>query len=189
MKSYTDDHTDTEPNVAHHTHTKCPPMEMLDLSRLEAGKVKLSREDFSLPEIIAPVFERLERAIEAKNLVLTLELDENCIINADMARIEQVITNFAVNAVKYTPVGGNIRVRAVKSRDAATLFIENDTSPLSSDALAKVWETFYSADQSRTASGTGLGLAIAKSIIALHGGKCSARNTTTGVEFSFTIAE
>lgn len=85
MKSYTDDHTDTEPNVAHHTHTKCPPMEMLDLSRLEAGKVKLSREDFSLPEIIAPVFERLERAIEAKNLVLTLELDENCIINADMA--------------------------------------------------------------------------------------------------------
>lgn len=164
-------------------------MEMLDLSRLEAGKVKLSREDFSLPEIIAPVFVRLERAIEAKELKLIMELDENCIINADMARIEQVITNFAVNAVKYTPAGGNIRVRAVKSRGAATLSVENDSAPFSSEALSKVWETFYSDDESRAASGTGLGLAIAKSIIALHGGKCSARNTTTGVEFSFTIAE
>lgn len=162
-------------------------MEMLDLSRLEAGRVKLSREDFSLSEIVAPVFERLERAIEAKDLALTMELDENCMINADMARIEQVITNFAVNAVKYTPSGGNILVRTKKSRGTVMLSVENDSPPLSGEALSKVWETFYSADQSRTASGTGLGLAIAKSIIDLHGGKCSVRNTRTGIEFSFTI--
>jgi len=67
------------------------------------------------------------------------------------------------------------------------LSIENDSPPLSGEALSKVWETFYSADPSRTASGTGLGLAIAKSFIDLHGGKCSARNTKTGIEFSFTI--
>lgn len=162
-------------------------MEMLDLSRLEAGRVKLSREDFSLSEIIAPVFERLERAIEAKELKLTMELDDSCEIIADMARIEQVITNFAVNAVKYTPSGGNILVRTVKSRGTVMLSIENDSPPLSGEALSKVWETFYSADPSRTASGTGLGLAIAKSVIDLHGGKCSARNTKTGIEFSFTI--
>lgn len=162
-------------------------MEMLDLSRLEAGRVKLSREDFSLPELASLVFERLELAIAAKDLILTMQPDNDCIINADMARIEQVITNFAINAVKYTPAGGNILVRTTKARSTVIFAVENENPPLSNEALSKVWETFYSADESRTASGTGLGLAIAKSIIDLHGGKCSATNTKTGVEFSFTI--
>lgn len=162
-------------------------LEMLDLSRLEAGKVKLSREDFSLSELTASVFERLERAIEAKELKLTLALAEDCVISADPVRVEQVITNFAANAVKYTPHGGTIQVLVTKNRGAATLAVENDSPPLSNDALSKIWETFYRADESRTGTGTGLGLAIAKSIIDLHGGKCMARNTKTGVEFSFTI--
>ena len=162
-------------------------MEMLDLSRLEAGKVKLVREDFPLADMAASVFGRLERAIEAKNLKLTIDHTEDSTVNADPSRIEQVITNFAVNAVKYTPVGGNIRVRTTKPRNSVTFSVENDSQALSREALSKVWETFYSADESRSGSGTGLGLAIAKSVIELHGGSCYARNTKTGVEFSFTL--
>ena len=162
-------------------------MEMLDLSRLEAGKVKLAREDFSLADMAASVFGRLERAVEAKNLTLTIDPTGDSMVNADPSRIEQVITNFAVNAVKYTPFGGNIRVRTTKPRNSITFSVENDSQTLSSEALSKVWESFYSADESRGGSGTGLGLAIAKSIIELHGGTCFARNTKTGVEFSFTL--
>ena len=65
--------------------------------------------------------------------------------------------------------------------------IENESKPLSNEALRKVWDTFYRADESRSGEGTGLGLAIAKSIVELHGGRCSVRNTATGVEFSFTL--
>lgn len=162
-------------------------LEMLDLSRMEAGKVKLSREDFSLSELTASVFERLERTVESKELKLTFDLAENCVVNADPARIEQVITNFAANAVKYTPGGGSIHVRTAKNQDTAAFTVENESQPLSNQALSKVWDTFYRADDSRTDDGVGLGLAIAKSIIDLHGGKCLARNTKTGVEFSFTI--
>ena len=164
-------------------------LEMLDLSRLEAGKVKLAREDFSLSEITASVFERLELALAAKELTLTTALAEDCIITADPVRIEQVITNFAINAVKYTPFGGSIRVRTALHRKTVTFAMENDSPPLSKEALLRVWETFYSAEASRTGSGTGLGLAIAKSVIELHGGKCYARNTKPGVEFSFSLEQ
>lgn len=162
-------------------------LEMLELSRLEAGKVKLSREDFSLSELTASVFQRLERAAHAKGLKLTLELGKDCNVNADPARIEQVITNFAANAVKYTPIGGSIWVNLSKNGGKVTLAVENESEPLSYEALSKVWDTFYRADESRTGAGTGLGLAIAKSIIDLHGGKCMVRNTRRGVEFSFML--
>ena len=65
--------------------------------------------------------------------------------------------------------------------------MENESPPLSQEALDKVWDTFYRADEARAGGGTGLGLAIARSIVQLHGGKCSVRNTRTGVEFGFTL--
>ena len=99
----------------------------------------------------------------------------------------QVVENFATNAVKYTPAGGSVTVRIQNNRGKTTFSIENDSKPLSAEALAKVWDTFYRVDESRSGGGTGLGLAIAKNIVELHGGKCSVRNTKTGVEFQFTI--
>ena len=95
--------------------------------------------------------------------------------------------NFATNAVKYTPAGGHVAVKIRNNRSGATFSIENDSEPLSIEALSKVWDTFYRTDESRSSSGTGLGLAIAKNIVELHGGKCAVRNTKNGVEFSYTI--
>lgn len=162
-------------------------LEMLDLSRLEAGKVKLSRDDFSLVELTRFAFEKLERSAEVKNLNIELNLPEDCIVSADEARISQVIENFVSNAIKYTPINGNIYVRIFAERSGTTFSIENDCEPLSCDALSKVWDTFYRTNEARSGGGTGLGLAIARSIIELHGGKCSAHNTKTGVEFRFTV--
>lgn len=167
-------------------------LELLDLSRLEAGRVKLALDTVSLTELTRGVFERLDMAAQAKELNVFFDLPETCTIQADEARIKQVIENFASNAVKYTPVGGNIRVtittQEFRTRPTATTFaIENDSPSLSDEALSKVWETFYRTDDARSGGGTGLGLAIAKNIVELHGGTCAVRNTKTGVEFKFTI--
>lgn len=162
-------------------------LEMLDLSRLEAGKVKLSRDEFSLADLTKAIFEKLQMAAEAKELQISYEFPEQCIIVADENRIAQVIENFATNAVKYTPAGGCVTVRIQNNRGKITFSIENDSKPLSAEALAKVWDTFYRVDESRSGGGTGLGLAIAKNIVELHGGKCSVQNTKIGVEFQFTI--
>ena len=162
-------------------------LEMLDLSRLEAGKVKLSRDKFSLEELARSVFDRLEMAVAAKELRLTFDFPEDSAITADESRIAQVVENFATNAVKYTPPGGNIAVSMARSYRGVTFTVANDSPPLSQEALDKVWDTFYRVDEARSGGGTGLGLAIARQIILLHGGKCAVENTETGVAFSFTL--
>ena len=162
-------------------------LEMLDLSRLEAGRVKLSREEFSLTQLVQSVFDRLERAAQAKELHISYDLPGPFPVTADEGRLGQVIENFATNAIKYSPMGGTMAVRLRKGYNALTFEVENESEPLSAEALSRVWDTFYRADQSRSGPGTGLGLAIAKSIVELHGGRCFARNTLTGVEFGFTL--
>lgn len=162
-------------------------LEMLDLSRLEAGKVKLARDDFSLAALTRSIFDKLDRAIQAKELKVDFALQDESPVTADESRIAQVIENFATNAIKYTPVGGYITVTIRQRKGRTFFFVENESKPLSQEALDKVWDTFYRADESRSGEGTGLGLAIAKNIIELHGGQCTVRNTTYGVEFGFTI--
>ena len=155
--------------------------------RLEAGKVKLSRDDFSLITLTKSIFEKLEMVTQAKELQVEFSFPKEFIITADEGRIAQVIENFVTNAIKYSPVGGRIHVQIQTSRRGTTFRIENDSAPLSEEALSKVWDTFYRTDEARSGGGTGLGLAIAKNIIELHGGKCSVCNTQSGVAFTFTI--
>ena len=101
----------------------------------------------------------------------------------------QVITNLVSNAIKYSPESGQIVINLFQRNGNTYFSIENESPPLPEEALEKVWETFYRTEQSRTTKGTGLGLPICKAIIELHRGTYSVKNTTKGVEFSFTLPE
>ena len=163
-------------------------LEMLDLSRLEAGKVKLARDDFDLAELAGAVFEALSIKAEEKCLRVTLVFPEKAMLAADEGRIRQVMENFASNAVKYTPEGGAVTARIFREGGKTVFSVENESRPLSDEELEKVWDAFWRADESRTGGvGTGLGLAIARSIVELHGGKVGVQNTEAGVEFRFAI--
>lgn len=162
-------------------------LEMLDLSRLEAGKVRLSSDRFSLLGLTRSIFDRLSPVAEEKALNISFYIVEEFEITADESRIGQVITNFATNAIKYTPEGGNIWIKVYRYREQTLLCIENECEPLPQEALSRVWDSFYRAEASRTSKGTGLGLPIAKTIIELHGGTVGAQNTGSGVEFRFSL--
>lgn len=162
-------------------------LEMLDLSRLEAGRVKLSRDEFSIVALTRSILEKLQRLAQAKNLQWECSFPEEQLVIADESRIAQVIENFASNAVKYTPPGGRLAVTIRKEGEKTSFVMVNESKPLSQEALDKVWDTFYREDGARSGAGTGLGLAIAKNIIQLHGGRCWVRNTPAGVEFGFSI--
>jgi signal transduction histidine kinase len=162
-------------------------LEMLELSRLEAGRVKLQREEFSLTELTRAVFERLDIQAREKRLELEFEMPAKATVNADERRIAQVVENLATNAIKYTPEGGHIHVRIYSHEGRVSFSIENDSEPLSRDQLKNVWEAFYRTDESRTGRSTGLGLAIVRNIVELHGGRCVAMNTEKGVKFGFVI--
>lgn len=162
-------------------------LEMLELSRLEAGKVQLFVSQFSLSGLARSIFEKLAPTAENKDLQIEFDMPLEVSVAADEGRIGQVITNFATNAIKYTPEGGRVRVKVHRIGDHARFAVENDNEPLSEETLEQVWDSFYRADTARDRSGTGLGLAIAKNIISLHRGNCTARNTANGVEFQFKI--
>lgn len=170
-------------------------LQMLDLSRLEAGKVKLSLDTFSLPELAQSVAERFVPMMKEKQLELSWEVSEEISVIADENRIGQVITNLMSNACKYTPIGGKIHIWIYREGRLVYFRIENTAKHLSEQALEKVWESFYRENPSRTEPGTGLGLTLVKNIVELHGGRVSVRNLEcssvdreqTAVEFSFMI--
>lgn len=162
-------------------------LEMLELSRLEAGKVRLNLDQVSLPELARGIFEKLQPMAEEKELQVLFPLWENITVAADEARIGQVITNFATNALKYTLPGGRIYVRIYRSKGFACFAVENECQPLSQETLDQVWDSFFRADAARSGGGTGLGLAIAKNVVELHRGSCQVKNTDMGVEFTFRI--
>ena len=160
-------------------------LEMLDLSRLEAGKVRLSSDTVDPCKLVRDTFSRLAPAAEEKHLNVELALPDDFTITADEARLEQVIRNFAHNAVRYTPAEGFIKV-SVEQAPLGTVFtFRNSGEPLSEEALERVFDSFYRA--SDAPGGSGLGLAISKSIITLHGGTCSVQNTPVGIQFRFWI--
>ena len=162
-------------------------LEMLDLSRLEAGKVRLSADQFSLLGLTRSVFDRLAPMAQEKQLQIHYALTEDFEITADEGRIAQVITNFATNAIKYTPEGGNIWLHIYRHEGKSTFILTNECERLPADALEQIWDSFYRVEASRTAKGTGLGLSIARAIVELHGGTVQASNTSEGVEFRFIL--
>lgn len=162
-------------------------LEMLDLSRLEAGKVKLRKAPFSLSALAEAAIRRLELAAAAKELRVTFSPETDEPVNADEGRVEQAITNLLANAVRYTPYGGKVRVLIQRRERYLVFAVENDSAPLTEEALAQVWDSFYRAEEARTGTGAGLGLAITKSVIELHGGFCAARNIEGGVRFEFCL--
>ena len=166
-------------------------LEMLDHSRLESGKVKLSADHFSLLKLTESIAEKLAPAMEERQLTLSWGFTNDCMLTADEARMGQVVTNLMTNAVRYTPDGGTIWLRVFADEKDATFQIENESEHLPQAVLEKIFETFYRAEDSRTGKGTGLGLPIARSIVELHRGTLTAKNTWVNgqkcIQFSFSI--
>jgi signal transduction histidine kinase len=162
--------------------------QMLDVSHLDAGNVTLNTQPFSLGAMIRSVTEKFQPMIAEKRLNLQLAVDDTQ-INGDVSRIDQVITNFMSNAVKYTPAGGQILVKSAQESFGVRFSITNTAPHLSDEALNRVYDSFYRADTARTEKSTGLGLAIVKSIMSLHGYRCYVLNSlldgAQAVEFGF----
>ena len=162
-------------------------LQMLDLSRLEAGKAKLRQDRFTLTEVTEKVLQKLELAAREKQLEVNFLLRENCAVVADRVRIEEAITNLLTNAIKYTPAGGKIRIKVFSHINYAHFRVENTGDHLPTEVLEKLWDSFYRADSARSGEGTGLGLTIVKTVISLHNGRCQAENIKDGVAFGFQL--
>lgn len=162
-------------------------LELLDLSRLEAGRVKLHREEFSLSQLTRDTLEKLAPAGENKELHWSTALENPAPVLADRGRMAQVVENLLTNAIKYTPAGGEIEVEVAQTGPHTTLRVANDCPPIPPGELEQLFEPFYRREDAAPGAGTGLGLAIVRHIVQLHGGSCTAQTTPSGVQFTVTL--
>ncbi|MGQ9824752.1 MAG: ATP-binding protein [Desulfotomaculales bacterium] len=165
--------------------------ELLDLARLESGKVSWDLNPIDLPELFARVALKLKPQLEEKNLSVEQEMPaEFPTLPGNEERIEQVLVNFVQNAIRFSPPGGVIRLRASFSEQEATVSVSDQGPGIPEEELPHIWERFYRVEKSRSRAlgGTGLGLAIVRQIVELHGGKVSVVSREgAGSTFSFTL--
>jgi len=163
--------------------------ELLELSRIESGQVPLAMEAVKPIDILIPARERL--SLQADRTGLTVEVDcpdDLPYILADPPRLEQVVVNLLHNAIKFTPDGGHILVKALLKDDTILFSVADTGVGISREDLPRIFERFFKTDRSRAGGGTGLGLAIARHTVEAHGGKIWAESQEgKGSTFFFTI--
>lgn len=145
---------------------------LLIISRLDAGEARIEKARLDLGDLVASTAEQMRLLAEEKSLSMYCDVSAGAYVEGDQARLKQMIVNLIDNAIKYTPVGGQIDVRVHTHERSAILEVVDDGVGISREALPHIFERFYRADKarSRDSGGAGLGLAIAKVICSAHGG-------------------
>lgn len=165
--------------------------DLLDVSRIESGRLNLEMDECSLFEILATSVEGLMSSAVNKGIKLELNAESNLpVVWGDSSRLQQVVDNLISNAIKFTEKGGQIEVLGIEKGDFLQVSVRDTGPGLSSEEQEKVFDMFYQADAStrRSAGGAGLGLAIARGIVVMHGGQISVQSEKgKGATFSFVV--
>jgi len=163
-------------------------VDMLELAKFESGTYKMEMDNFYIDQVIEYICEQLDIDITNKQLHVHKQLSSIMVV-ANQHRIEQVLTNFMTNAIRYTTENNNIMVSTIEENERIKVCVENQGAHITETHLEKIWDRFYRGDMSRQRSqgGTGLGLAISKNILELHGVQYGVSNTESGVLFYFYL--
>lgn len=162
---------------------------LLNLARIEAGVVSVSKEHRSLNELLDEAMHVVQPSAEAKNITLTAELSSMYLgVLADRDMMLQAAINLLSNAIKYTPAGGKVTLRSRMADDQVRFEVQDTGVGLSEDDCRRVFEKFYRVRKDKDmASGTGLGLPLAKHIVEdVHGGRLAVESVL-GQGSTFTV--
>jgi PAS domain S-box-containing protein len=165
--------------------------DLLDISRIESGRIKLNLAPIDLSEIIASVVATMRPLLEGKSQSLTTDIAADLpMAMGDRDRVVQVVTNLVSNAHKYTQSGGAIQVLAQRQGDMLRVAVKDNGMGIPDEDIPKLFTRFFRVDSSltREIGGTGLGLSIVKSIVELQGGSVSVESELEhGSTFAFTL--
>jgi len=165
--------------------------DLLDLSKIEIGRLRLQLESVSFPVVVKSVLDSLQGEIEEKGLELVVEASYDLPrVKGDRDRIIRILTNLVSNAYKYTLTGGRICITAVPQDGFLQVAVADTGIGISKADQAKLSDRFFRGDHPvvRESGGTGLGLTIVKSLVELHGGTLQVQSELgKGSEFTFTL--
>jgi two-component system cell cycle sensor histidine kinase PleC len=153
--------------------------DVLDMSKIEAGRLKLDLEDVELNRELDDALRVVTMRAQEKNLKVSSKIASEIHLKADRRALKQIALNLLSNAVKFTPEKGRITVRGRVSRGAVVIGIQDSGIGIPREALKKLGRPFEQVESqlTKTHHGSGLGLAIAKSLVELHGGTMRIRST------------
>jgi len=162
--------------------------DLLDVGRVTAGKIELSLRPLDLAEMTANLVTAWRVAGRMDRHSVVVETT-SVWVAGDETRLAQVIANLLGNALKYTPVGGTVIVRALADRNMAFLEIEDSGVGIPSDLIGRVFDLFVQGDRSldREEGGLGIGLTLVRRLVELHGGTVEARSAGLGRGSTFTV--
>ncbi|NTU74505.1 MAG: HAMP domain-containing protein [Anaerolineaceae bacterium] len=163
--------------------------ELLELSRIESGKLPLQKKSVDPQTLIQSAGDRMQLQAERSGLKIEIEKIANASpIMADADRIEQVLVNLIHNAIKFTTPGGKITVGGYGQKTEVVIFVRDTGVGINPDELSRIFERFYKSDRARSGKGTGLGLSISKHLVETHGGRIWAESQPgEGSTFSFSL--
>lgn len=163
--------------------------DLLDVSRIVRGSLRLELTPHSLEPILRGALESVESAAAAKGITIKTIVDPAIApVNADAVRMQQVIWNLLSNGVKFSPKGGTVVVSLKESDSSVVLDVENTGRGIEPELLPHLFDRFHQGTAGLNSKmGLGLGLAIARGIVELHGGRISAKNTMVGARFTVEL--
>ncbi len=166
--------------------------DLLDVSRLEAGRVELNPRPTRVRQIVDQVAAVVGVAAQAKQLSIDNAVPPDLpLVNADPSRLQQILVNLVGNGVKFSSTGGLVRVLAGRQRDQVWIAVEDRGVGIPRDELVRIWDPFYQveAPMQRRHGGSGLGLAIVRRLVELHGGvvRAESEGENRGSRFTFTL--
>jgi len=166
--------------------------DLLDMTRISRGKIKLQRSLFDLAVLVRRTAEDYGALFEASGLTLELDvMNERLLGDGDPARIAQVIGNLLQNAAKFTTKGGRVSVtlKADEARRTAIIGVRDTGVGISAEALPRLFQPFEQAAETldRSSGGLGLGLALVKALVKMHGGEVEARSQGLGTGAEFIV--
>ncbi len=166
--------------------------DILDLSKVEAGKIELKIEEFSLQEILTECQTLVKSLAGKKNIWLEIKIEEISTIKADPVRFKQIMYNLLSNAIKFTPEGGKVDVSAKPANEMVQISVQDTGIGIAKEDYEKVFEEFKQIDSSysKQYQGTGLGLPLTRKLVELHEGKIWLESELgKGSTFTFTIPQ
>jgi PAS domain S-box-containing protein len=163
--------------------------DILDVSRIITGKLRLELKPTELDPLIAGALDAVRPAANAKGVALRLRTESGGTVLADVDRLQQVIWNLLVNAIKFTPADGSVHVAAVRQGPMAVITVADTGEGIAPELLPFVFDRFRQGDASvtRPHGGLGLGLSIVRHIVELHGGKVQVESNGTGQGATFAV--
>jgi signal transduction histidine kinase len=160
---------------------------LMDISEAETGTLKLRLERVNASDLVEDTVDLYRHVAEEKGIALSTAAIPDLWLTADRSRLRQILANLLDNAIKYTPAGGRVELKAHPQAGTVVFSVKDTGIGLTPDEMPRIWDRLYRGDQSRSERGLGLGLSLVRAVVQAHGGQIGV-SSSVGVGSTFTMS-